>query len=167
MLSTHQCIASTREAFTGEQEFAGEEQNTEGGFVRLAEETRENRRTLAVNEKSGETRSLLKVEGNYGDKTDKFFEAGHAGRKGASWNQVQSGEMAWEKKKINKGTPEETQQFTEPTTGAVFTEDTSAAPQIQVLVGVDDNGYVVCASPQDCDGMGSTPTTGSCWASIA
>lgn len=157
LASAYQCVASTRNAFTGDEEFAGEKRYVDG-YVRLAKVNNKKRRIHAI--KGTEERWLVKVKGHY-------FEAGHASRTGASWSQVLNGDMAWKKRKINKGTPEEMRQFKDPGTKEWFTEDTFAAPSIQVLACIDDEGFIKGATPQDCDALGLTPTSGSCWASIS
>lgn len=157
LASAYQCVDNTRHAFTGDEEFAGEKRYVDG-FVRLAKVNNEKRRIHAI--KGTEERWLVKVKGQY-------FEAGHASRTGASWSQVLKGDMAWKKRTIRKKGTKKTRKFQDPETMEWFTEDTSAAPSIQVLACVDDDGFIKGATPQDCDALGLTPTSGSCWASIS
>jgi hypothetical protein len=154
MASTYQCIARTRDAFTGDQEYAGEGHGADG-FVRLAEGPgiRVVRPSLS---NPREERWLIEVDGA-------FFEAGQEQQTGASWNKVLNGDQAW----LVVPGPINPRRFREPGTNLQFVEDVSQPPTVQVLACVDDNGNVVSANPQHCDDLGLTPTSGSCWASFA
>lgn len=153
MASTYQCIAHTRQAFTGAEEYAGEE-HAAGGFIRLAQGP--GIRVVRPNLNNPlEERWLIEVDGA-------FFEAGQAQQVGASWDQILSGDQAW----LLVPGSSNPRRFREPGTNLLFFEDVSQPPTVQVLACVDDNGTVVSASPQTCDDMGLTPTSGSCWASV-
>lgn len=148
--SAYQCIVhSSRQAFTGDEEYAGEEHGA-GGFVRLAEGPGIRVVRPSLNNPL-EERWLIEVD-------DAFFEAGQAQQTGASWNEVLSGDKAWSV--IGSGTP---RKFKDPKTNLPYDEDVSQPPTVQVLACVDDNGNVVSTSPQECGDL--TPITGSCWAS--
>ena len=154
MASTYQCIQRTRNVFTGDQEHAGEGHGADG-FVRLAEGPgiRVVRPSLT---NPVEERWLIEVDGA-------FFEAGQGQQTGASWNEVLNGSDQW---LVSAGS-NNTRKFREPGSNLQFFEDVSQPPTVQVLACVDDNGNVVSASPQRCDDLGLTPTSGSCWASFA
>ena len=53
-----------------------------------------------------------------------------------------------------------------PSAPKIYVQDFVETKMIQVFACVDDSGNIVSAYPQECDALGLTPPSGSCWSSM-
>jgi hypothetical protein len=179
MLSTYQCTEHSHDAFSGDQEFAGEEHLVDS-FVRLGEgEGIHVVWTDPDNPDKTEDKWFVMVMDNAG--TPHYIEAGYVAgnsgntKLGSTWNEVLT-EVEWlPAGDSGAGVFGSPVRLIDPTSNPsspniavrvyeqVFDEKVKT---IQVLACIDDSGNVVSAYPQDCEALGLTPPSGSCWASI-
>lgn len=181
MASTYQCIASTRQSFDGNQEVAGNGKIVDG-FVRLAQ-SKKAIKVVPTDPKHRyrkQEKWLIKVNGAYIEAGSRSENSGipDGGRKrkrlwgggnttsGTSWNEVLSGNKQWRQVAVEDGARKKRRFIDPDNTSNIYEEaDFYETKTMQVLACVDDHGNVVSANPQDCNNMGLTPTSASCWAS--
>ena len=196
MLSTWQCTAQSRDAFTGEQELAGEAHEVDG-FVRLAEgpgihvvwtdqDTSEEIEDEDEFEDEFEDEIEDIVQAEIKDKwlimvidsagVAHYIEAGYlAGDTGTTtlgitWNDS-LGRVEWLPAEGSGagvfGSPLKLiDPSSDPSDPDIYVQDFNEAKTIQVLACIDDSGNIVSAYPQDCQALGLAPPSGSCWASL-
>ena len=196
MLSTWQCTAQSRDAFTGEQELAGEAHEVDG-FVRLAEgpgihvvwtdqDTSEEIEDELKMKLKMKLKLKLKIIAEIKDKwlimvmdsagVAHYIEAGYlAGdtgktTSGTTWNDSLGG-VEWLPAEDSGagvfGSPLKLiDPSSDPSDPDIYVQDFNEAKTIQVLACIDDSGNIVSAYPQDCQALGLAPPSGSCWASL-
>jgi hypothetical protein len=174
MLSSYQCTEHSFDAFSGDQEFAGEEHMVES-FARLAE---------------GDGIHVVWTDPDDPDKTEDkwlvmvmdnadvphYIEAGYrAGRsgnikEGITWNDSLAGVEWLPAGDSGAGVFGSPLKLIDPSSSLsdpdIYVQDFKETKKIQVLACIDDSGNIVSAYPQDCEALGLTPPSGSCWASI-
>jgi len=174
MLSTYQCIAHSQDAFSGDQEFAGEN-NVVDSFVRLAEgDGIHVVWTDPDDPDKTENKWLVMVMDN-GD-VPHYIEAGYTAgnsgniKAGVTWNDSLAGVEWLPADDSGAGVFGSPLILIDPSSNSsdpdVYVQDFDETKKIQVLACIDDSGNIVSAYPQDCEALGLTPPSGSCWASI-
>jgi len=188
MLSTYQCTDHSHDAFSGEQEFAGEEHMVDS-FVRLGQgegihvvwthpkypDKKKEKWLVMVMDNTGsshyiEAGYLSEESSTYGGRYrrysgKKWWHGDNTGS-GITWNEVLT-EVEWRPTDDSGlGSIDNPLKLTDPSSDHIYVQDFEEAKTIQVLACVDDSGNVVSAYPQDCEALGLSPPSGSCWASI-
>lgn len=174
MLSTYQCTEHSFDAFSGDQEFAGEEHLVDS-FVRLGEgEGIHVVWTDPDDPDKTEDKWFVMVMDNAG--TPHYIEAGYnAGNSGniklgITWNDILEGVEWLPAEDSGAGVFGSPLKLIDPSSNSsdpdVYEQNFDESKTIQVLACIDDSGNVVSAYPQDCEALGLTPPSGSCWASI-
>jgi hypothetical protein len=94
---------------------------------------------------------------------------GYNAESGTSWNEFLAGKEWLPTEDSGAGVPGSPLKLVDPDSDPsdpdIYVQDFLEAKTIQVLACVDDSGNIVSAYPQDCEALGLSPPSGSCWAS--
>ena len=96
--------------------------------------------------------------------------AGYDVSSGTTWNECLAGVEWLPTEESGAGVPGSPLKLIDPDSDPsdpdIYVQDFVETKTIQVLACVDDSGNIVSAFPQDCEALGLSPPTGSCWSSM-